>query len=221
MSTEKVKELSIKEFIVNGVRVLVEDFPSSIPGLRTIPQMIYHDNNDDRPILKPCSMEISDCNFNTVDSIVGNYMTHGIMEIGVSRNTRSFTDALLNNKPDTIPYLGVDIDWKTHLDNKDKNIYTIKADSKDQDRIRAYAKEIGLSQISILFIDGWHSLNMVINDWKYSDLLSDNGIVIFHDTNYHPPVVFVEYIDSNMYDVIKYCTEEDDYGLAIAYRKKA
>ena len=76
-----------------------------------------------------------------------------------------------------------------------------------------------MDKLSILFIDGWHSLNAVINDWQYVDMLSDNGIVVFHDTNYHPgPTIFVEAIDGKMFRVEKYFESQDDYGVSVAYR---
>jgi hypothetical protein len=149
-----------------------------------------------------------------------NFITHGIMEIGVNRNgDGSFTQALLSNKPDQIKYLGVDLDDKSYLNDTNKNIYTIKANSYDQRAVRDYLNVIGIDKLSILFIDGDHSVNTVINDWLYSDLLSDNGIVMFHDTSGHPgPTILVEYIDANIYRVEKHFENQDDYGLAIAYK---
>jgi hypothetical protein len=126
---------------------------------------------------------------------------------------------MLLNKPDNIKYLGVDLDDKTYLDSKEKNTYTIKENSFNIESVKNYAKEIGMEKISILFIDGWHSLNAVINDWKYVDMLSDDGIVILHDSNYHPgPTVFVEAIDKSQFRVEKHFQFQDDYGVTIAYK---
>jgi len=84
---------------------------------------------------------------------------------------------------------------------------------------RNYLKQIGIDEIDVLFIDGWHSLNTVINDWKYTDLLSKQSVVILHDTNYHPgPNIILDYIDKNLYDVTEFCTNIDDFGLAAAYK---
>lgn len=209
----------IYKYEIWGTSVLVKTHDSNIKGISKIPQMVNLDNDNDWPIPKMCSLEVSDCNFNTISDIVKDYMTHGIMEIGVSRNKRSFTDALLNNKPDNIPYLGIDINDKSFLNNDDKKIYTIVSDSREYEKNISYASNIGLEKISILFIDGFHSLNMVINDWRYTELLSDNGIVILHDTNYHPPSLFIDFIDTNIYNVVQLCQLDDDYGISIAYKK--
>lgn len=207
---------------INDKNIPIIAQKSDIFGLCFTPQFRDTDNNEDWSFFtRGCSAEVSEQDFNLVREISSKYMSHGIIEIGVSRNGMgSFTQAMLQNKPDNIKYLGIDIEDKSYLDNQSKNIYTIKENSFNQEPIRKYIKEIGLEKISILFIDGWHSLNAVINDWKYVDLLSDNGIVIFHDSNYHPgPAVLVEAIDKEIFDVIKYFENEDDYGLAIAYKK--
>ena len=87
-----------------------------------------------------------------------------------------------------------------------------------KDLINNYCDEHELD--NVLFIDGHHSVNTVINDWLYSDLLSDNGIVLFHDTNFHTgPTIFVESIDKEQYDVVKYFEEYNDYGVTIAHKK--
>jgi cephalosporin hydroxylase len=132
-------------------------------------------------------------------------MTDGIIEIGISRNgPRSFTNDLLSNKPDHLKYLGVDIEDKSYLNNVDKNIFTIKENSFNRESVESYVSEIGIQKISILFIDGWHSVNAVINDWGYASLLSENSVVILHDTNYHPgPTILVESINKKLFRVEK------------------
>jgi hypothetical protein len=211
----------MKNLIINGHPVEVREDKTDIFGLSFLPQMTGYDNNEDwSSFTKTCSAEVSSQNYKLVESITKNYMTHGILEIGISRNEMgSFTQAIFQSKPDHIKYLGVDLDDKTYLDNDEKNIFTIKENSFNRSNVKSYAKKIGLEKISILFIDGWHSLNAVINDWQYVDMLSDNGIVIFHDSNYHPgPTVFVEAIDNSIFRVEKHFEGQDDYGVAIAYR---
>jgi hypothetical protein len=208
---------------INGYNVEFREDKTDIFGLSFLPQMTEYDNDEDWSVFtRGCKQEVSPQNFNLVKEISKNYMTHGIMEIGVSRNgMASFTQAMFQSKPDHIKYLGIDLDDKTYLDNKDKNIFTIRENSYNRDSVKKYLNEIGLEKISILFIDGWHSVNAVINDWQYVDMLSDNGIVIFHDTNYHPgPTIFLEAIDGKIFKVEKYFENEDDYGVSIAYRLK-
>jgi hypothetical protein len=212
------------KIVINNWDVNILENDTDIYGLKFKPQLEdKYDNDADIAYFHMGGfVEVSDQNFQLMDSLAKKYSTYGIMEIGVSRNgDRSFTRALLNNKPDNVPYLGVDLDDKTYLNNVDKNIFTIKENSFNQESVRKYIKEIGMEKISILFIDGWHSVNAVINDWLYSDMLSENGIVVFHDTNYHPgPAVFLPAIDSELFRV-EYCFENQaDYGMAIAYKIK-
>ena len=207
--------LSFREIIVSEV---LTDIP---PGLKFLPYMEHYcDTEDWAPFTQTHSVEVSDNNYSLVRRISPHFMTHGVVEIGVSRNgDRSFTHALFSNKPDNIKYLGIDVEDKSHLNNPEKNIYTIRSTSYDQTRIREYMKDIGLEKISILLIDGHHSLHAVRNDWLYADLLSDDGIVIFHDTNSHPgPLVLTNSIDPSKYRIERFFETEDDYGMVVAYK---
>lgn len=210
---------NITTLLIDNNEVQIELIEEKIEGLTGKPQSINIDN--DRDIyFRPCSVEVSENNYKLVENICKNYMTQGVVEIGVSRNgIKSFTQALLTQKPNDVKYLGVDMEDKTYLDDIQKNIFTIKENSFNRDSVKKYMKEIGLDKISILFIDGWHSINAVINDWQYTELLSENGIVIFHDTNYHPgPAVVTRFIDTEKYKVEYHFENQDDYGIAIAYR---
>jgi hypothetical protein len=206
---------------INGYYVDVTEVPTSISGLLFVPQMKHYDNNEDwSRFTVPRPIEVTQDDYNLARDVSANYMTHGVLEIGVSRNgPGSFTNALLSVKPDNIPYLGIDLDDKSYLDDPEKRIHTIRADSFNQYEVREKIAAIGMEKISVLFIDGWHSLNTVINDWTYTDFLSDNGIVIFHDTNGHPgPTVFLHAIDPKCYRVEKYLEDRNDYGVSVAYR---
>ena len=69
-------------------------------------------------------------------------------------------------------------------------------------------------------IDGWHSVNQVYKQWEYVSLLSNDGIVIIHDTNSHPrPYFLIESIDNIMFDVYKYYNDVYDWGIYVAVRK--
>lgn len=206
---------------INGFPVEVREEPTDIPGLLFKPQLVNYDNNQDwadftinRPV------QVSKDSYGLVEVVSSRYMTHGVMEIGVSFNgLGSFTNALFTAKPDHIPYLGVDLEDKSYLDDPKKNIHTIRNDCFNQQAVRDKAKSIGMEKISVLFIDGWHSINAVINDWLYTEMLSDNGVVFFHDTNGHPgPAVFLHAIDPTKYKVVKYFEDKDDFGLSVAYR---
>jgi hypothetical protein len=208
--------------IINGCKIDVLELETDIFGLKFKPQMTtpFDNDADSEKFHNVASFEVSDQNFKLMELLAKNYCTYGVMEIGVSRNgERSFTKAILNNKPDHVPYLGVDLDDKTYLFNENKKIYTLRENSFNQKSVRAYMKSIGMNEISLLFIDGWHSVNAVINDWMYADFLSKNGVVVFHDTNYHPgPAIVAPAIDNTTFDVRYYFENSDDYGMVVAYR---
>ena len=196
---------------------------SNINGLSHLPSFKNESDNDiDWPpwfdVGNKISTEISDANKEALDDILRKVNVKNVIEIGVARNNaRSFTTQLLYAKKGI--YCGIDIEDKTFLNDSLNRVYTIRANSHDQSTIRSYLNTIGLKKCSVLFIDGWHSVDTVINDWKYTDLLDDNGVVIFHDTNYHPgPHLIIEAIDRSMYRVVKYCDGGFDWGISAAYK---
>lgn len=168
-------------------------------------------------------VEVSDENYAVCEEVVRSLgdRCKVIVEIGVNRNgSRSMTQAFLKNKSAECIYFGIDIEDKTILNSSEKHIYTIIANSFEQDRIREAMKTIGIDKIDILAIDGWHSVNTAINDWKYADMLSDHGVVVLHDTNTHPgPVCLFEAVDENLFDKKRHCTDYIDYGIA-TFKKK-
>jgi len=197
--------------------------PSNVIGLSYLPSFKNESENDiDWPRHFDGSgglpTEISDANKEALDDILSKVNVKNVIEIGIARNdVRSFTTQLLYAKKGI--YCGIDIEDKTFLNDDLNRVYTIKANSHDQSTIRSYLNTIGLKKCSVLFIDGWHSVNTVINDWTYTDLLDDKGVVIFHDTNYHPgPNLVVPAIDRSMYRVVKYCDGGLDWGIAAAYK---
>jgi hypothetical protein len=197
--------------------------PSNVIGLSYLPYFKDESENDiDWPRHFDGSgglpTEISDANKEALDDILSKVNVKNVIEIGIARNdVRSFTTQLLYAKKGI--YCGIDIEDKTFLNDDLNRVYTIKANSHDQSTIRSYLNTIGLKKCSVLFIDGWHSVNTVINDWTYTDLLDDKGVVIFHDTNYHPgPNLVVPAIDRSMYRVVKYCDGGLDWGIAAAYK---
>lgn len=205
----------------------VEYIPSRIYGLIAVPRSITPSLSDDDDFphifageFSP-KAEVSLDNYELVKNIVSDFKNlKNILEIGVNRPENgqlSFTNAFLGYKPKESVYLGIDILDKSYLDNKEQNISTIKTDSLKQEEVRGKMKEIGMDSISILMIDGWHSINAVINDWRYADLLTNDGVVIFHDTNFHPgPRFFLEGIDKSIFKVDKYCESRYDWGVSVA-----
>ena len=147
---------------------------------------------------------------------------HCIVEIGVCRSGKdSFTHVLLNDKPDGCVYLGVDLQDKSSLDDPDKNVHTIKVDSKERQLIFSKMQDLGHKEIDLLLIDGWHSVNMAINDWQYIERLSPHGVVVLHDTNFHPgPSLLFDAVDEELFDKRKHCRWSWDHGIAVFRRKQ-
>lgn len=210
---------------INDYFVDVQKLPAFVDGVSYIPQIRnFGESANDEDSLSFTSkfgVEVTQANYQLTEDLTRQYAKKGIVEIGVHRNGEgSFTWAMIKNKPKNVVYLGIDVEDRSSINDKENNVYTIQANSWEQERIRKYMKEIGLNEISILFIDGHHSVNTVVNDWRYSDLLDREGIVMFHDTNYHPgPLVFLDAIDPKKYKVHRYFTDGPaDYGIGVAYR---
>ena len=146
-----------------------------------------------------------------------------IVEIGVNRNAfeNTSTSIFLNNKRNQDVYLGIDIEDKSSLDNKEKNVFTIRCPSQDFEKIYEKMMEIGIQEIDILMIDGWHSINQCYLEWElYTQFLASGGIVAMHDTNCHPgPYFLVDSIDTNLYDVYKHLWDIQDWGISVAVKK--
>lgn len=208
------------------VKYPVKKKSSNIFGLTYIPTLQPYYSDDDDFIFglhENVPIEVSDGNLSKVKEafLSKKEGCKFILEIGVCRNElRSMTHVFLKNKKNETIFLGIDIDDKTFLNDPDKNIYTLRTDSVNQKLVRSKIKEIGNYKIDLLFIDGWHSINAVVNDWKYTDLLSDHGVVIMHDTNCHPgPMCVFDAVDENLFNKQKYFSEDADWGLAILEKK--
>lgn len=197
-----------------------------IYGLTHIPTIAPWKNDDsDNYGFGPYSVqnEVSSRNYETMEREMKTIKPKTIMEIGLNpANQQGLTWAILRNKLPEAIYLGVDIEDRSGINNKANNVYTLHSDSAKQEVVRAKLKELGVEKIDLLFIDGWHSVNMVVNDWKYVDMLSDIGIVAIHDTNIHPgPVALLPAIDTNLFTVERLFVDcMDDYGLTIVRRAK-
>lgn len=205
---------------INGREVIIKEVPTHVPGLLFAPQMENYSNDDDWcDFTKGHPTETTPKSLEMVRHVL-KYLPRNILEIGVCNNgAESFTHVLLERKSPTGKYLGVDLKDKSFLNDPKKGIFTIQANSHDQVAVRSYMKEIGMDELDVLFIDGWHSVNTIINDWSYTDLLTEVGVVFIHDTNSHPgPSVLLHSIDPAQYVVQKYFEDDDDFGLTCIYR---
>jgi len=187
--------------------------------------------DQDSPIDHPVNLvEVSECNLNAlkkvflprIDSI------DVILEIGVNRIIRdgggteegkSFSALMTRSKKKSAKYFGIDVIDKTYMNDLENNVYLIHNDSSNYSTNLSFLKSHGVKKIDFLFIDGWHSINQVIRDWEYTNLLSDHGVVAFHDTNYHPgPKQFCSALNREKWNVDYHCLG-DDWGIAFATKK--
>ena len=199
--------------------------PSDNCGLKYLPTIEPHLSDDSDFILGsriPIEREVTQRNLDKLTELFHQKVDRCrlIMELGVCRNgEESFTWVFLNNKRDETKYLGVDIDDKSFLDDPRKKIHTIQTDTMNQELVRSKIKDLGEERIDILFIDGWHSVNATVNDWKYANLLAYDGLVFIHDTNCHPgPVCVFDAVDEGLFHKQKFFTNEPDWGLAVLQR---
>lgn len=152
--------------------------------------------------------------------------TKVIVEIGVSRITynqtydQTSTSIFLRHKnPETL-YLGIDIDDKTFLQGLERNVFTLQSKSEYYERVKAKLDSLRITQIDFLFVDGWHSINQVIDELWYVDFMKPGGVIGFHDTNYHPgPSRIIKNLNPNIFEVKQLCQQQDDWGIGFATLK--
>jgi hypothetical protein len=149
-----------------------------------------------------------------------------ILEIGVARfkkNNNPSTYTLLKNKLPECVYVGVDVEDKKYILSEGfENTHTIKTSSSNIDKVMDYIKKIsGNESIDLLHIDGDHSVNQVIDDWRFSKYLSKNGAIVMHDTNVHPgPTELIKALNLDLFEVTKYFENRtDDWGITIIRKK--
>ncbi len=170
--------------------------------------------------------EYTKCNIRTLKTAFNLVVNDAklIVEIGVDRSPDryTFTKALMDEKKDDTIYLGIDVENRSYLDNPSKNVYTIQTNSANHDKVLARIDEFGLQEIDFLFIDGLHSINAVIADWKYVERLSNIGVVAMHDVRAHPgPYAVFEAIDEAMFVKDKFCcNNEGDHGMGVIRRRE-
>ncbi len=201
-----------------------------IDGLKYVPTAMPFcgDDVDYFIDVKHPAVEFSKCNQSVLSETLASLNPRCIVEIGVNRNpdySKTSTSILIDNKPKDCFYIGIDIDDKSNLNNAGNKVYTLQMDSSAHYLLFELLESLGISEIDLLMIDGYHSVNQCVLDWQYTMKLSKNGVVVLHDSNYHPgPSLLYESIDENLYDKAKQCIpgtteEETDWGIAIARRK--
>lgn len=168
---------------------------------------------------RPRSIEVSDCNRYCLlkEFLKVRDDAKSILEIGIGRNSeRSFSYVLIDNKKKDTTYIGLDIEDRTFLNNKENNVHTMICDSSNYYQNIFEFRKLGVKKFDFIFIDGWHSINQVLRDWEYTNLLSTGGIVGFHDTSCHPgPYNFIRSLNKDYWEVTENCCP-DDWGIGFA-----
>jgi predicted O-methyltransferase YrrM len=188
--------------------------------IRTFTEFDDVDNGPPHPLGN--HQEITDCNrYNLLSQFLKvRDNAQSILEIGVGRNAdKSFVHVFTQHKKKETVYIGLDIEDRSFLRDLQNNIHTVQNNSSHYLENVSIFNQIGVTQFDFIFIDGWHSINQVLVDWEYTNLLSDGGIVGFHDTTCHPgPNLFVNALDRGKWEVIENCCPED-WGIGFARKK--
>lgn len=147
-----------------------------------------------------------------------------VLEIGVNRpnvhtNSPPSTDIFIKNKKKETVYVGIDIEDRSFVDEPQNNVHTIMHNSSDYAGALEKIKKLGVEKFDFIFIDGLHDINQFLDDWEYTNLLAEEGIIGLHDTNYHPgPVRFLNEIKKDIWHVESYCPE--DWGISFLHKRK-
>lgn len=167
-------------------------------------------------------VEVTDCNR---QALLFNFLRikencKSILEIGIGRNGKeSFSYIFTKNKNKDTVYIGIDLDDRSFLNDSENNVHTFKVDSGDYLNNLKLFESLNVNSFDFIFIDGWHSINQVLHDWEYTNLLTDDGIVGFHDVTCHPgPHYFVKNLNRDKWLVSENCCPED-WGICFVSRK--
>jgi len=175
-------------------------------------------------------IEFSDCNKYTLARTFNEvkHNTKVIVEIGVARISdpkfktaitsyeQTSTSVLLQSKlPETL-YLGIDMEDRSFIHSYAPNTHTLKAKSEDYEVVLNKFKELNITKIDFLFIDGWHSINQVIDELWYLDFMKPGGVICYHDTNHHPgPTKIMDKFRPEYFEAVKHCQSENGWGLGV------
>lgn len=174
-------------------------------------------------------VEFSDKNkevlLSTINELKSRNAFNSVLEIGVYRSReKSSTRVILDNKPLTTKYFGIDLaeNQLAEVRNNQNNVFCLCENSSNTKSIMNFCKLHGVKNLDLILIDGFHSVNQVMDDWKLVEFLNVGGYVLMHDTNYHPgPYCVYEAINGEMFEKKKFQTEEsDDWGISSAKRVK-
>lgn len=145
-----------------------------------------------------------------------------ILEIGVSLYDRelTITDRLIKDKPENSKYIGIDISDRSFVKSWGKDCFFIQENSGNFDSISDKINNLNIENFGIIVIDGDHSLNGILKDWRYIKFLHKSGSVLIHDSNTHPgPVALIESIDRKIFNVFEPLNDKYDHGITVVKYK--
>jgi cephalosporin hydroxylase len=211
------------------ILALVKRQPTDIPGLKWRPSLepeISDDTDWFGPPTPWPERHFSDLDHRALEYAYSllDETPKLIVEIGVDRSENyenASTSTLIKIKPKNCTYVGIDIEDKSSLDDAENNVYTLRNDSADYEKLYDFMKLHGHEQIDFMFVDGWHSINQVLKEWKYWEKMIPNGVMAFHDINYHPgPVAVLDAIDQTQFTVEYFGRQKGDWGVGVVKRIK-
>jgi hypothetical protein len=158
-----------------------------------------------------------------------------ILEIGVwagkTREQRSSTAVILRAVPFACRYIGVDkhdngrSDYVRSYGNPCGRFFQMDS-SQLAEMLRAFPVD---HLIDLLWIDGGHSVHSVLTDWQFAQYVRPGGVVLMHDTAYHPgPRLVFDAVDERLFDkTLLLMPESDDrpasegcdYGMGLLRRR--
>ena len=156
--------------------------------------------------------EMSDMNLSKVREFFGRLVSPQlVVEIGVMRNPgiQNTTQTVLEMKPDTCAYVGIDIEDRSYVKKYGTNIYTLQIDSAETSTIKEYLSRFN-TPIDYLFIDGLHSIYQVGKEIDLISLVRKGGVIGFHDISVHTgPNAWMEAFDPDKFEIYKFHAEGD------------
>mgnify|MGYP001563717238 CR=1 FL=1 len=145
---------------------------------------------------------------------------NAVLEIGVCRtNSVSSTSAIITTKRQECKYLGVD--KQPNQEDVESNFFFLQHDSGDYEAVSGWVKSLGVEKFDLIFIDGFHSVNQVLKEWKYTEWLSDHGCVMLHDTSIHPgPVELLKALDPKVWKLEQHLlNDHNDWGISCVWKR--
>jgi hypothetical protein len=146
-----------------------------------------------------------------------------ILEIGVFKprrpKDRSSTTTIFEYMGPGTNYLGVD-KVKKNTDSFPDNAHFLQCQSNERDTVLSELRDLGMSELDLIFIDGFKSVECTYNDWAYADMLRTGGWVVMHDTSWHAgPILLWDCIEQSIFTKFRWENGNKDYGVGAFQRR--